>query len=57
MIDADRIFLKINIIPGKTRKFSGANTGSEKYGQNRQQFTIIQRMCNVRKQSILFFLS
>ena len=57
MIDADRIFLKINIIPGKARKFTGTNIGSEKYGQNRQQFTIIQRMSNVRKQSILFFLS
>lgn len=57
MIDADRIFLKINIIPGKARKFAGTNTGSKKYGQNRQQFTIIQRMSNVRKQSILFFLA
>ena len=36
MIDADRILFEVNIIPGKTRKFAGANTGSEKYGQNRQ---------------------
>ena len=56
MIDADRILFEVNIIPGKARKFTGTNTGSEKYGQNRKQLTIIQRMSNVRKQPILFFL-
>ena len=57
MVDADRILFEVNIIPCKTRKFAGANTGSEKYGQNRKQFTIIQRMSNVREQFFLFFLS